>query len=155
MKKNILMFLLLVGLYPTYAQQTRIINGKVRTFNDLPVSGLKVTATKARSAVTTDSSGYFSIACLSSDCINIKSDCFKTVNIKINQKTGDSLDVKLFAKANEKSVDMAIGYGYLKEEDRTPAVKSLRKGPDYSSYSSVYDIIKSNFQVSMFDLMVV
>ncbi|MBR2888185.1 MAG: hypothetical protein IKB95_08160 [Bacteroidales bacterium] len=145
MKNYILMFLLLCCMYPSYAQQTRIINGKVRAFNDLPVSGLKVTAKKAQSAVNTDSSGNFSIACLSTDCITVKSECFKTVNIKINQKSGDSITVKLVAKANEKSVDMAIGYGYLKEEDRTQAVQSLRKGPDYSSYSSVYDIIKSNF----------
>lgn len=145
MKKIITLLMMLLWLMPTYAQQTRVINGKVRAFNDLPVSGIKITATKAKSAVNTDSLGNFSIVCLTNDCINIKSECFKNLNIKINQKTDDSLNIKLISKPNEKSVDLAIGYGYLKEEDRTQAVKSLRKGPDYSSYSSVYDIIKSNF----------
>ena len=145
MRKFISLIVMLLWLMPVYSQQTRIISGTVSAFNGLPVSGIKVTAQKAQSAVHTDSIGNFSIACLESDCITIKSECFKTVNIKINQKTGDSITVKLVAKANEKSVDMAIGYGFLKEDDRTQAVKSLRKGTDYSSFSSVYDIIKSNF----------
>ena len=145
MKKIITLLMMLIWLVPTYAQQTRVINGKVRAFNDLPVAGIKVIATKSKSAVNTDSLGNFSIVCFTSDCITIKSDCFKSVNIKINQKTVDSLNVKLVTKPTEKAVDMAIGYGYLKEENRTQAVQSLKKGPDYSTYSSVYDIIKSNF----------
>lgn len=145
MKKIISVLMMLVWLVPTYAQQTRVINGKVRAFNDLPVAGIKVIATKAQSAVNTDSLGNFSIVCLTTDCITIKSECFKKASININQKTSDTLNVKLITKPNEKSVDMAIGYGYLKEEDRTQAVESLKKGPDYSTYSSVYAIIKSNF----------
>ncbi len=145
MKKIFSVLMMLIWLVPSYAQQTRLINGKVRAFNDLPVSGIKVTAQQAKSAVNTDSLGNFSIVCLTTDCISIRSDCFKKVNIKINQKTADTLNIKLTTKPTEKSVEMAIGYGYLKEEDRTAAVESLKRGPDYSTYSSVYDIIKSNF----------
>ena len=145
MKKIITLLMMLIWLMPTYAQQTRIVFGKVSAFNNLPVSGIKVSAKKAQSAVTTDSLGNFSIACSPTDCITIKSECFNTVNLKINQKTIDTLKIKLATKPNEKSVDMAIGYGYLKEEDRTQAVQSLKKGPDYSSYSSIYDVIKNNF----------
>ena len=145
MKKIITLLMMLVWIVPTYAQQTRIISGKVHAFNDLPVSGIKVTAQKAQSAVHTDSVGNFSIACLATDCIIIKSECFNTVKVKINPKSSDSLNIKLATKSNEKAVDVAIGYGYLKEDDRTQAVSSLKKGPDYSSYSSIYEVIKNNF----------
>ena len=145
MKKLILLLLMLSWLMPTFAQQTRIVTGKVRAFNDLPVSGVTVTTAKAKSAVKTDSAGNFSIACYSKDCILIKSECFKTANIKVSPKTVDTLTIKLSTKGNEKAVDVAIGYGYLKEDQRTQAVQSLRKGPDYSSFTSVYDIIKQNF----------
>ena len=145
MKKIIYLLILLICSAVSQAQDTRIVSGKVVILNDLPVSGISVKAQKSGAAVKTDSLGNFVIACQSGDKLVVESECFNTTKVKITSKVTDTVKVKISFTPNEKKVDMAIGYGYISEDLRTQAIGKLDKSRDYSSYLTIYDVIRANF----------
>jgi len=52
--------------------QNKVVYGKLTTFNTYPVQNIEVTAKKAKTTVTSDSLGQFSIVCFENDVIRIK-----------------------------------------------------------------------------------
>ncbi|MBQ5404281.1 MAG: TonB-dependent receptor plug domain-containing protein, partial [Bacteroidales bacterium] len=43
------------------------------------------------------------------------------------------------------NVEMAIGYGYISEKERTQAIEYIGGGKNYCTYLNIYDLIKNNF----------
>ncbi len=145
MKKTLLLQILLLVCLGTYAQQTKTITGKVFVLNDLPVSGIIVSAQKSKAAVATDSVGEFTIVSLKKDKLSIKAKSFHTKRLHINDKTKDTISVKLNFINTEKSVDIAIGYGYINEKDRTQAIEHIKNGRNFCSYLNIHELIRERF----------
>ena len=133
MKKTLLLQILLLVCLGTYAQQTKTITGKVFVLNDLPVSGIIVSAQKSKAAVATDSVGEFTIVSMKKDKLSFKAKSFHTKRLNVNDKTKDTISVKLNFINTEKSVDIAIGYGYINEKDRTQAIEHIKNGRNFCS----------------------
>ena len=143
--KGFLFLLLILSCIEIHAQDTVKISGTVFTLDTLTVSGLSISAKKAKTSAVTDSLGNFTIECCKNDRLLFKSRCFNTIRIKIDEKTENPLSVKLHFIPRPQNVEMAIGYGYISEKHRTQAVQYLPKGCDYSNYNNIFDVIKYRF----------
>ena len=126
-------------------EASRIVCGTVYTLDNIPCTGVEVIAEKSGAATATDSLGHFSIKCMSKDKLVFKSQVFNKKSVKIRQQTPDSMQVELqFAESPEK-LDMAIGYGYIREADRTEAISQMKERNGYCSYHDIYDIFRGKF----------
>jgi TonB-dependent SusC/RagA subfamily outer membrane receptor len=67
---------------PAYSQ-TRVLKGKITTFNRYPVQNVKVASKKTKSAVMTDSLGQFELVCSEKDVIMIKTKVFNPFNKRV------------------------------------------------------------------------
>lgn len=147
MERLIILIAMLLMPWLATAQEiyTKVVYGQTLTLNDLPVSGITITAKKAQTTAVSDSLGYFMIVCNNKDQLNFKAKVFHSKSVKIDEKTPDTVKVKLNFVNNDKNVDLAIGYGYIQEKDRTQAIQYSKHSIDYCSYSSIYDVLKNHF----------
>lgn len=145
MKRLSLLALLLISIISVQAQQTKIVTGQVTVLNDLPISGITVKAQKSQAAAYTDSLGMFTLACYDKDCLVFSSKSFNTQKHKINSRTKDTITVKLNFTATEENVNMAVGYGYISETNRTQAIEYLKNKNNYCNYRNIYELIRANF----------
>ena len=144
-KKISLLICLQVYSLILFSQDTRVIYGKCSTLNDLPVFGIKVHSQKLKTETTTDSLGHFAIVCSNKDRIKLQGKIFSNVSVKINHKTNDSINVNMSFYPTQKNVELAIGYGYITENNRTQAIQYIDRKHDFCSYLNVYDILRNNF----------
>ncbi|MBQ1697170.1 MAG: TonB-dependent receptor plug domain-containing protein [Bacteroidales bacterium] len=148
MKNRILILLAMLLAVPYMADAqiaTKVVYGQTQTLNNLPVSGIEISAKNSQATALSDSLGYFMIVCNDKDRLRFKSKVFNHKTVRINEKTPDSIFVNLNFVNSDRNVDVAIGYGYIKEKDRTQAVQYIKNRIDYSNYQSVYDILKNHF----------
>lgn len=125
--------------------QTRAVVGRVAAFGDNPVQNVKVTSKKAKSAALTDSLGQFQLVCLQEDVIRVKSKTFKTVTVKVGPDT-DSVAIALEFLDTRRNREIAVGYGYVSEEDLNAAISTLQhEKNDFCHYQDVYDVILGRF----------
>lgn len=130
----------------SYAQeQTKVVYGRAYTLKQLPVKGLTVTSKKGGALVTTDSTGHFAIVCHTDDIIVVSGKMFRTKKIKVKPNKTDSVIVEMKFPLTEENIDVAIGYGYISERDRTTAVSCLPKGKDYCVYTDIFELFRAEF----------
>ena len=141
MKTTALLTIMII-LSTALQAQTRVVNGKLTTFNSFPVQNVEITSKKAKATTMTDEFGHFSIVCLENDVIKIKPKAFKAHNKRVNADT-DSLCVNLEFIDSEANREIAVGYGYISEEDLIFAVGHLENdNNEFCSYSDIFDLIK-------------
>jgi TonB-dependent SusC/RagA subfamily outer membrane receptor len=125
--------------------QTRVVRGKLTTFNTYPVQNVEVQAKKAGTSALSDSTGQFSIVCMEEDVIRIRPKAFKQVSVKVGPDT-DSLLVNLIFINTKKNREIAVGYGYMDEDDLSYAVSNLQQeNNEYCNYSNIYELIRGRF----------
>ena len=147
MKKTILILFACLTVILAQAQdaQLRTVSGFVYTLGNIACSGIEVTADKAGATATTDSLGRFCIRCQAKDKLVFKSQLFNKKFVKVRPDTPDSLQVELQFDETPEKIDMAIGYGYIREEDRTEAISQMKERNGYCSYHNIYDIFRGKF----------
>ncbi|MBP5367445.1 MAG: hypothetical protein J6Z01_03245 [Bacteroidales bacterium] len=143
--RTLIILFLMCCCLPASSQETRIITGSATILNDLPVSGITVTAKKSLAATMTDSLGRFTIACKPKDRLLFKAKAFDATRRRICRSTSDTITVKLNFIASENNVDMAIGYGYLSSSKKTQAIEYVERGNNYCNYIDIYELIKAKF----------
>ena len=125
--------------------QNRVVNGKITVFNTYPVKNVEVTAKKAKTAVTTDSLGQFSIVCMENDVIKIKAKTFQPVTKRVGPDT-ESLSINLLFIDNQSNRERAVGYGYISKENLTYGVSHLEQmNNDFCNYSDIFELIRGRF----------
>ncbi len=125
--------------------QNRVVHGKLTTYNTYPVQNVEISTKKARTMVRSDSLGRFSIVCYENDVIKIDPEAFRKVTKKVKQ-INDSLIINLIFIDSKENRELAIGYGYITEEDLTFAVSHLeQEHNEYCQYNSMFDLIKGRF----------
>jgi TonB-dependent SusC/RagA subfamily outer membrane receptor len=125
--------------------QTRVLYGRLTTFNTYPVQNVEITSKKGKSATASDSLGQFSIVCMEDDVINIKPKAFRPVKKRVKPDT-DSLVINLIFLDSKKNREIAVGYGYVKESDLLYAVSNLQQeNNEYCYYDDVFDVIQGRF----------
>lgn len=125
--------------------QNKVAHGKLTAFNTHPIQNVEVTAKKAKTSVMSDSLGQFSIVCFENDVIRIRPKTFKPVNKKIKSDT-DSLIINLLFIDTKSNRELAVGYGYINEEDLIYAATHLeQENNDFCNYANIFDLIKGRF----------
>jgi len=145
--KGILIYVagLLFMTSPVLLSQTRVVYGKLKTFNTFPLQNVEVTAKKTGAAVKSDSLGRFSIVCARKDVIRIKPKAFKPVSRKIGDET-DTLEINLIFIDSEANRQVATGYGYIDQRDLNYAVSHLeQENNEFCNYLNIFDLIRGRF----------
>ena len=125
----------------SYSQE-RTVTGFVTTLESIAVVNAEVEVLSSKATVLTDSVGKFEVSCLINDKIKISAKGFKTQKVKIDEKTKEAY-INLTFKPAEKNVELAVGYGYIKEEDKSYAISSIRNNDKnkFYMYSNMIDVI--------------
>lgn len=148
MKKPIIFSIILsVVLFLSIAvnAQEKLINGRVFTFDSIPLINANVKVKSTKQVVTTDTLGNFYVSCLPDDVLKVSANGFLTERVKLNPNTKLAL-INLKMKQGQKNREIAIGYGHVKDLDKLNAVANLNSGDmDFSQYSNMYELIRGRF----------
>lgn len=129
----------------TSIAQTRVVKGKLTTFNEYPVQNVEVASKKAKSTVMTDSLGQFEIVCNEKDVILIKTKVFQALSKKVNADD-DYVSANLIFKDNPQNREIATGLGYISHEQLTFALAHMAdENNDFCNYSDVFSLVKGKF----------
>jgi len=126
----------------TCMAQTRVVYGNLTVFKSFPVQNVEVTSKKAKATTVSDSLGNFALVCLEKDVVQIRPQAFQAVNKKVNADT-DTVKVNLIFVDSKKNREIAVGYGYISEDNLNFAVNNLtNENNDFCSYSNVFELIR-------------
>lgn len=144
MRSIAILALCVIFAVPSFAQ-TRVVKGKLTTFNQYPVQNVEVASKKAQSTVMTDSLGQFEIVCNEKDIIMIKSKVFLALNKKVD-KDDDYVAANLIFRDSPKNREIATGLGYISHEQLTFALAHMAdENNDFCNYTDVFSLIKGRF----------
>ncbi len=125
--------------------QERVLQGRVFTFDSIPLIGASVQVKSTKQVVKTDTLGQFSVACNPEDVLKVSARGFYTEKFELESKVRVAI-INLKLKPGQKSREYAIGYGYVKDADKLNAVSNLsNKDVDFSMYSNIYELIRGRF----------
>lgn len=143
--KQVATIAVILILGTTLYSQTRVVKGKLTTYNRYPVENVEVAAKKAKSAVMTDSLGQFEIVCNEKDIILIKGKVFQSMSKRVGEED-DYISANLIFKDTPKNRDIATGMGYISERNLTYALAHLEaENNDFCNYSDIFSLIKGKF----------
>jgi TonB-dependent SusC/RagA subfamily outer membrane receptor len=144
MRSIAILALCLILAVPSFTQ-TRVVKGKLTTFNQYPVQNVEVAAKKAKSSVTTDSLGQFEIVCNEKDVIQIKAKVFQALNKRVDEED-DFITANLIFRDSPKNREIATGLGYISHEKLTYALAHMAdENNDFCNYTDVISLIKGRF----------
>ena len=125
--------------------QTRVVKGKLTTFNKYPVQNVEVASKKAKSTVMTDSLGQFEIVCNEKDVIQIKAKVFQALNKRVNADDV-YISANLIFRDTPQNREIATGLGYISHEQLTFALAHMAdENNDFCNYSDVFTLVKGKF----------
>ena len=125
--------------------QTRVVKGKLITFNTYPVQNVEVASKKAKSTVMTDSLGQFEIVCNEKDVIMIKAKVFQSFNKKVKEDD-DYISANLIFRDTPENREIATGLGYITHEQLTFALAHMAdENNDFCNYTDVFSLVKGKF----------
>jgi hypothetical protein len=131
-------------ILPAFSQ-TRVVKGKITTFNQYPVQYVEVASKKGKSAVVTDSLGQFELVCKEKDMILIKTKVFMPLNKRVGPED-NYVSANLIFKDNEANRERAVDLGYIKATDLSYALLHLRgENNDFCNYPDIYTLIRVKF----------
>ena len=126
----------------TIQAQTRVVHGTLTVFDTYPVKNIEVSSKKAKATSMSDSLGQFSIVCMEKDVIKVSPIAFKPVRKKVHADT-DSVTINLQFIDSEENREIAVGYGYISEQDLSFGVSHMENDHDkFCSYTNIYDLIR-------------
>lgn len=118
--------------------QERTVSGFVTTLDNIAVVNAEVKVLSSKVTVLTDSVGNFKVSCLLKDKIKISAKGFYSQKIKIDKETKETF-INLKFKPGGRNLDVAVGYGHIKEKDKSYAISIIRDDDEFefSKYSDM------------------
>ena len=144
MRTPLLLAVCLLVSIPSFSQ-TRVVRGKLTTFNRYPVQNVEVMSKKAKSTVMTDSLGEFELVCNEKDIIMIKAKVFQALNKRVNAED-QYISANLIFRDTPKNREIATGMRYITPEQLTFALAHLAdENNDFCNYTDVFDVVRGKF----------
>ena len=144
MRTPLLLAVCLLVSIPSFSQ-TRVVRGKLTTFNRYPVQNVEVMSKKAKSTVMTDSLGEFELVCNEKDIIMIKAKVFQALNKRVNAEDR-YISANLIFRDTPKNREIATGMRYITPEQLTFALAHLAdENNDFCNYTDVFDVVRGKF----------
>ncbi|MGQ1785320.1 MULTISPECIES: TonB-dependent receptor plug domain-containing protein [unclassified Saccharicrinis] len=145
MKKVLICFIFILYTSQLLVARERMLQGKVTTFDSIPLIGASILVKSTKQIVKTDSSGFFSVSIQQKDKIKVTAHGFSNQHAKITD-TIKFIDVNLKLKPGHENREMAVSCGHVKDKDKLYAVSSLNTNElDFTQYTSIYELIKGRF----------
>lgn len=143
--KTIALFAICLLFSISSIAQTRVVKGKLTTFNKYPVQNVEVASKKAKSTVMSDSLGQFEIVCNEKDVIQIKARVFQALSKKVKEDD-DYISANLIFKDTPENREIATGLGYISHEQLTFALAHLAdENNDFCNYPDVFSLVRGKF----------
>ena len=137
-------FLLILTSLISFAQE-RVVQGRVFTFDSIPLVNANVEVKSTKQVVKTDTLGNFSVLCNSGDVLKVSAKGFNTEKFELESKIKFAI-INLKLKPGAKNREYAIGYGHVTDRNKLNAVANLNNSDvDFSQYSNMYDLIRGRF----------
>jgi TonB-dependent SusC/RagA subfamily outer membrane receptor len=136
----------LLGLFAkdVYSQD-RVVNGRVYTFDSIPLINASVKIKSTKQIVYTDTLGNFYAPCNYQDQIKVWARGFSTEKIKVDSII-KLVVVNLDLKPGQKNREYAIGYGHVTDAERLISVSNLNNDDvDFSQYTDIFELIRGRF----------
>ena len=144
MRTPVIITVCLLMALPAFSQ-TRVVKGKITTFNHYPVQNVEVASKKTKSAVKTDSLGQFELLCSEKDVIEIKTKGFDPFSRRV-APTDDFVSANLIFKDSKNNREIVTGLGYIKPDQLSYALAHLSdENNDFCNYSDVFTLLRTNF----------
>ena len=125
--------------------QEEAIQGRVTTFDSIPLIGASIKVKSTKKVVLSDTLGRFIVFCLPKDKLKVTARGFLDQNVKIRGEIKYVL-VNLKLKTGTENRELAIGYGHVKDGDKLYAISSVTKNDmDFSQYNDIYELIIARF----------
>jgi hypothetical protein len=135
--------LVLVSMVEAKSQEKKLVTGIVTTSHKFPLNKVKVTASKSGEVSNTDSLGRFSLNCFEKDVLTISASGFENRKIRVSKQKTYIVDLQY--NDNVTNFNDAVNDGHINENVLRKAISlnELKKGKDYSTYNSIYELIAS------------
>jgi len=125
--------------------QERVIQGRVFTFDSIPLVGAEVFVKSTKNTVKTDTLGNFTLSCKMQDQLKVSAKGFNTAKFDVDEKAKVAI-INLKLKPGTKNREIAIGYGYVRDGEKLNAISNLNSNDlDFSMYSNIYELISGRF----------
>jgi TonB-dependent SusC/RagA subfamily outer membrane receptor len=149
MNKSVIpiMILSIIVFLPTSLlfAQGRVIQGKITTFDSIPVIGASIKVKSTKEVIFSDTLGLFKVSCYHKDRLTVTAKGFSDQKVKLGEKTKYVL-VNLRLEPGPENRELAIGYGHIKDADKLHSISSLHDEDMYfSQYSDIYELIRGRF----------
>ena len=142
--RKILVSMSLILICHSANSQTRIVNGVVTMFHDVPVVNAEITAKKSRYETYSMEDGSFSIECNNRDVLMIRGVLFETKKVKVRKRT-DNLVVNVQFVSSPENIEIAMGYGaYVDEANKLHSASHAENKSGYCQYSNMNDCLRAN-----------
>jgi len=133
-----LMLMLVVDGY----SQDRVVNGRVTTFDSIPLINASIKIKSTKQIIYTDTLGNFYAPCNYEDNLKVWARGFSTERVKVDSVI-KLVIVNLDLKPGKKNREYAIGYGHVSDANKLIAVSNLNNDDvDFSQYTDIYELIR-------------
>lgn len=143
--RNLWLLVCVFSFVSNLFSQERTITGFVTALEKIAVVNAEVKVLSNKKTVLTDTLGGFKINCLIKDKIRISAKGFISQKIKIDENTIE-LKINLRFKPGGKSLNNAVGYGHIKDKDKSYAISNITNDDQFgfSNYSNIYELIANS-----------
>ncbi len=125
--------------------QNKVLQGKVCTFNNIPLIGASIQVKSTNQLIKTDSLGLFTVSVQKQEKLKFSAKGFFTKNVKV-QDTTKFIFVNLKLKKGKANQEIARNSGYVRDINKLYALASQNRNTiDFSQYTDIYDIIRGRF----------
>ena len=123
-------------------EEVYTVYGQVTSFKHFMLKNVEINAKKTRTKAITDSLGQFAIMSRPGDVLIFKANGFQPSRRKVT-KDDEFFNVNMIFVESKKNEKIAVGYGYMDEEDLTHALTKFRhNNNDFERYTSMADLLK-------------
>jgi len=124
-------------------EEVYTVHGQVTSFKHFMLRNVEISAKKSRTKALTDSLGQFSIMARPRDILVFKANGFQPGRRKVTEDD-EYFNVNMIFVESKKNEKVAVGYGYMDEEDLTHALTNYRhSNNDFEQYSSMYNLMSA------------
>ncbi len=139
----ILSILFLVLFAVESNSQDKVTYSGTVTSMRVPLNKVKVVVLSSGESAVTDSAGHFKVNGLKKDILEVSASGFEQKRVKVGKQ--EVIAVSLLFKNNPSNMKDAVENGHISEKALSEAISLMqtKKGKDYSTYQSIYELISS------------
>jgi hypothetical protein len=140
---TVLFFSFLILFAIESSSQEKIIYSGIVTSMRVPLNKVKIQALNSGESAVTDSLGRFKLNGFKKDILEVSASGFEQKRVKVGRQT--TLAISLLFRNDPENVNDAVSNGHISEKALSEAISQTqtKKGKDYSTYQSIYELIGS------------